>query len=143
MAKAKTRGTPEANPERGEHELVLAGRTYRLRPSHAAIVAIERKTGESLLALVRLANGGGLTIAQLGMIGAELIRAGADEADAMTRAVDAARIGELIFEEGIGRVVPRLLFCLVDAASGGCTVSGEAKAAPAATTPSAGAASPA
>jgi hypothetical protein len=49
----------KANPERGEHELALPGKTYRLRPSHAALKAIELQTGESTLALVRLGNVGG------------------------------------------------------------------------------------
>lgn len=120
-----------ANPDRGEHELVLAGTTYRLRPSHTALITIERKTGRSTLALVRLGNSAELSLAELGTIGAELIRAGAAEDDVMTRSVDADRIGELIFEEGITPAMSRFTLCLLDAATGGRTASGEAKAAPA------------
>jgi hypothetical protein len=119
-------GVP-ANPERGEHELRLGRKTYRLRPSYAAIRAAEARAGVSLLPMVRKGNVGDLTIEQLGAIAAELIRAGADEKDSMTRSVDAERIGELIFEEGIASCAARITLCLLDAASGGRKASGEAK----------------
>lgn len=126
--------------ERGEHQLVLAGKTYLLRPSHLALNTIERQTEQSTMELVRLGNAGRLTLEQLGTIGAELIRAGADEKDEMTRSVDSERIGELIFEEGIAPATSRFTLCLLDAATGGRTASGEAKAAPAAKKKTAGAA---
>jgi hypothetical protein len=135
-----------ANAERGEHEIVLAGKAYRLRPSHSALKAIERLTGRATLALVRLGNVGELTLEQLGLVGAELIRAGADEADEFTKAVAPDRIEELIFEdtEGLTKAQSRFTLALLDAATGGRTVSGEAKAAPAKPTRGrAGAASPA
>lgn len=134
-AGARRRNTPRAsraaNPARGEHELVLGGTRYRLRPSHEALVAIEEATGVSTLALVRRGNAGELTYAALGAIAGELIRAGADEGDAITRAVDDERIGELIFEsdDGLPAITARLTLCLLDAATGGRTASGEAKAA--------------
>jgi hypothetical protein len=121
----------KANADRGEHELVLAGKKYRLRPSHTALKAIERETDKTVLALVRAGNAGELSLEQLGIMGAELIRAGADEKDEMTRAVDAERIEELIFEEGVVPATTRFTLCLLDAARGGRKASGEAKAAPA------------
>ena len=127
-----------ANPERGEHELVLAGKGYVLRPSHSAIVTIERKTGHSVMDLFRAGNTGSLSLEQLGIIAGELIRSGAD--DELTAQVDDDRIGELIFEEGVHRAMARLTLCLIDAASGGRKASGEAKAAPAETKRTAGAA---
>lgn len=130
----------EANPDRGEHQLVLAAQRYRLRPSHQAIVAIERKAERSLLELVRLGNAGGLSLERLGIIAAELIRAGAEKGDTMTQAVSAERIGELIFDEGVHKAMAALTLCLLDAASGGRTASGEAKAPAAPTTEDAGAA---
>lgn len=117
----------KANKSRGEHELTLGGKLYPLRPSHAAIETIEAQTGCSLLTLVRKGNVGDLSLAQLGVIAAELIRAGADEKDTMTQAVAAERIGELIYEQGAIATMPRLTLCLVDAAAGGRTASGEAK----------------
>ena len=151
MPRTRTAGTADtppadepiavANSERGEHELTLAGRTYRLRPSHQAMVAIERKTASSVLGLVRLGNAGELTLEQLGVVGAELIRAGAE--DRLTQSVDDERIAELIFEEGLPAATSRFTLCLLDAATGGRTASGEAKAATAKapeTRPDAGAA---
>ncbi|OWK27580.1 hypothetical protein [Sphingomonas dokdonensis] len=123
--------------ERGEHTLVLASTSYRLRPSHQAMRAIEAKTERSSLELVRMGNVGALGLDQLGTIAAELIRAGAE--DDLTRAVDAERIGELIYEQGVAGVTFRLTAVLADAVSGGRKASGEAKA-PAATMEIAGAA---
>jgi hypothetical protein len=131
---------PKANANRGEHELTLAGVTYRLRPSHAAMQAIEAKTEQSLLVLLRLASVGNLTLDQVGEVAAELIRAGADEADQITRHVGAKRIGQLIYEEGLPRVMARLTVCLADAASGGRDAEGNAKAAPTMMSEDAGAA---
>lgn len=124
--------------ERGEHELVLAGVSYRLRPSHQAMRNIEAKTERSSLELVRMGNVGALSLDHLGTVAAELIRAGAE--DELTRAVSADRIGELIYEQGVAGVTFRLTAVLADAVSGGRKASGEAKAAPAAKTETAGAA---
>lgn len=123
--------------ERGEHMLVLAGVTYRLRPSHQAMRAIEAKTERSSLELVRMGHVGALSLDQLGAIAAELIRAGAE--DDLTRAVSADRIGELIYEQGVAGATFRLTAVLADAVSGGRKASGEAKA-PATTAETAGAA---
>ncbi len=129
-----------ANPDRGEHELVLAGVTYLLRPAHAALRAIERKTERSTLELIQRGNAGALSLDELGTIAAELIRAGAAPDDIATQHVDAERIGELVYEEGLHKALGRLTLCLLDAASGGRTASGEAKAVPAKKTGDAGAA---
>lgn len=119
----------DANPERGEHELVLADVSYRLRPSHGAIRQIEKKTERSLLEIIQLASRGALTFDQLGIVAAELIRAGAE--NDLDRRVDPERIGELIFEGGVGPALARVQLALLDAATGGRTASGEAKAVPA------------
>src|SRR4051794_15313345 len=96
----------KANSERGEHELTLEGRTYLLRPSHTALKAIESGTGKATLALIRLGNAGELSLEQLGIVAAELIRAGADESDELAQAIDAERLEEMIFEndgpDGVG-----------------------------------------
>lgn len=120
-----------ANPDRGEHELALDGVDYVLRPSHQAIRAIERVTERSLLDLTRLGNVGGLTVDECAAIAVELIRAGAGKDDQATSNVGVARVGELIFEAGLHKAMARLTLCLIDAASGGRTASGEAKPAPA------------
>jgi hypothetical protein len=115
-----------ANPERGEDELVLAGTPYRLRPSRQAIRAIESKTGLPLLTLVRSGNVGELTTDQLGEIACQLIRAGAE--DELTRRVDAGKLADMIYEDGIVGTMLRVTAVLAGAASGGRTASGERKA---------------
>lgn len=116
-----------ANEERGEHELALGGTIYKLRPSFGAVKAIEAKT-QPLMILVQLANRYELTLDQLGAIAAEFIRAGAEPGDTMTRAVNAQRLAEMIYEDGVARVTAVLTVCLADAARGGRTASGEVKA---------------
>lgn len=113
-----------ANSERGEHQLDLAGVKYRLRPSFEAVKAIESKT-EPLMILVQLANRYQLTLEQLGIVACEFIRAGADEGDHATKAVDPERLAELIYEQGATLVTARLTMCLADAASGGRKASGK------------------
>lgn len=129
MAAKKTANrSPAANPARGEHSLDLGGKSYRLRPSYEATCAIEQKTGKSLVELVRAGNLGALALETLAVIATEYIRAGAAEDDKMTRAVNAARIGELIFEEGVPGIIGALTLVMVDTLTGGRTASGEAKA---------------
>lgn len=117
----------EANAHRGEHDLPLGSRTFLLRPSWEAIDAIERKTERALPELIRMGNAGALPLRIAGIIAAELVRAGADEKDTFTRNVSAERLSELIFEQGVAGAIARLTLCLVDAATGGRTSSGEAK----------------
>lgn len=121
-------GTRKANPARGEHSIELAGKTYLLRPTFAASQAIEEELGQSLIELLRRANGCTLSYAEMGTICAEYIRAGAESGDRMTRAVSAERIAELIYEEGSAQVFVALTLLLADAVSGGRTAEGEAKA---------------
>jgi len=116
-----------ANAHRGEHELDLGGVTYLLRPSFTAISAIEQKTERTTLELLRMGNAGALPLATAGAVAAELIRAGAEDKDELTKRVSASRIAELIYEEGVGPVVARLTLCLLDAATGGRNAKGEAK----------------
>lgn len=126
-ARKTRRGSP-ANKARGELELVLAGKAYRLRPSFAANVAVEEATGHSLIELLRQANACALRLDQLGVLCGEYIRAGAADDDRMARAVADERIAELIYEEGVASVYPVLTLLLAGAVSGGRDASGEAKA---------------
>lgn len=128
------RAGPKANPARGEHELELGGTAYRLRPSHTALETIEEETDLSTLQLIQLAGSGGLKRRDAGVVAAELIRAGAAADDHLTRNVSAERIAELIHEEGLAKVYAILVICLIDAAKGGRTSAGEAKAATATVT---------
>lgn len=137
---AAPRAGRAASPDRGEHEIELAGVTYLLRPSHAAMQTIEIETGHSLLALMRMADRGDLTLETIGIMLAELIRAGADADDQATRHVSSEKIGELAYEQGLPRIIARLTVLLADAISGGRDAEGNAKAAPTMTSGDAGAA---
>jgi hypothetical protein len=114
-----------ANTERGEHELVLAGAKYLLRPSYAAQVAIEQKTGVSYGDLAFAGQSGAMRIEQAQVIASEMINAGAGD-NALSR-VSAERVGQLIYEEGLPQIAARLTLALIDALTGGRTASGEAK----------------
>lgn len=119
--------TPHANPDRGEHLLQLAGKTYKLRPSYDAIVQMEAETGLSLFELARKADRHALKVAEAAAVAVALIKAGAT--DALTGMVSAEVIGQQIYEQGLISVVIRLTLCLADAVGGGRTALGEAKAA--------------
>lgn len=124
----RARPAAKANAARGEFELVLAGKTYCLRPSYAAQVAIEEALDQSMIELLRRANMCALQLGELGVVVGAYIRAGAEEADKITRAVADERIAELIYEEGVTAVYPVLTLLLAAAVTGGRTSSGEAKA---------------
>ncbi|GAA3271477.1 hypothetical protein GCM10020258_46590 [Sphingomonas yabuuchiae] len=76
-----------------------------------------------MLEIISAAARGGLRQRHMGIIAAELIRAGAKaESD---KHVDAERIGEMIYEAGTGKALATIQLCLVDAATGGRTASGK------------------
>lgn len=123
------RASAAANPVRGEHEITLAGTTYLLRPSFAAIVEIEETLGKSIVDLVRQTNDCTLPLNSLGELVAILIRAGAARDDRLAANVSADRIAELAFEEGVRPVYARVTLLLIDVITGGRNTKGEAKAA--------------
>lgn len=125
---AKPKGPTKANKVLGEDEIVLDGATYVLRPSHQALVLIEQQTGHAIMALIQMAALGELKLETLGIIAAEMIRAGASDDDEATKHVSDERIAELIMEAGIPHVAATLVVVLTDAATGGRTASGERKA---------------
>lgn len=108
-----------ANPIRGEAEIVLDGVTYVLRPSFAAMAAIERGSGKSLMQLAQ-ASTDGLPLETLALIVTECVRAhGRETGDAGLAAWKTDRVAELIFRSGI---FPALTACqevLLAALSGG------------------------
>jgi hypothetical protein len=120
------RKTVRANADRGEHEIILAGTTYLLRPSFAACAAIEEELGKSLIEVMRAANMMSLNYFEIGICLAEFIRAGAS--DDLSRNVAADRIAELVFEEGSASAMARLTLILADTIGGGRDVEGNVKA---------------
>lgn len=122
----------EANDVRGEISLDLGGTEYVLRPTHEAILAIERKAGKGLIALARDCAGGLLSLPDLSLIIAECVKAqGRAKDDAMMAAVQPDRLAELILDSdgGITAAAGRTSLLLMLAATGGYTSQGELKAA--------------
>lgn len=131
----------DANEVRGEIDLVLEGQSYVLRPSHQAIIAMEKKTGRSLIELAALAEQSMLDQATQAIVVTELIRAwgrsiqideyasGAEKAVATSaKAANVDTIGELLFSVGVLAIQPRVAIVLGLALTGGCLPSGEVKA---------------
>jgi hypothetical protein len=117
-----------ANETRGEVDIVLNETRFVLRPSHHAMVQVENLTGKSCLALAMQATDGDLTLGNATIITTEFIKAwGRAIGDPVAANVDQDRIGELIHEYGLMRVVLRLAYVLRLAVTGGVKADGTTK----------------
>ena len=120
-----------ANEQRGEFAIVLAGRTYSMRPTYEAIQRFEGIDGLMLLEMAKAASAGRLSTGACAVIVAECVRAwGKAEEDLVARAFQAEAVGPLIISHGIVDVQERLTPMLVLAATGGIDAEGKRKAAP-------------
>jgi len=118
---------------RGQISVPLAGQDYVLRPSHEAIMAIERQT-RPLYQLATAAEGGSLTLEEQAICVVEMMKAygAANPEDALAsdyKGANAKKVGALIHEAGSFRICARLYIVLSGALYGGYTASGEVKAA--------------
>lgn len=106
---------------RGEVSIELEGETYILRPSYEAITAIEEITGRSLLQLMEAADSGALPLKQAAVIVTEFIKAwGREQGDKPHfEKFTARRVGELLYDEGMLKVNPRVALVLLNALTGG------------------------
>ena len=132
MAGEAKEGEAEAklNPL-GEISLPLDGQQYQLRPSRKAISNIEQQL-RSLPQLAADARSGMLSIEEMGLIAAELMRAfgEANPEDPLVRDYKGAKpdvLADLIYEAGAPAINSRLMLVLIGALTGGYTASGEAK----------------
>ncbi|MEP2103095.1 MAG: hypothetical protein ABJP02_04875 [Parasphingorhabdus sp.] len=109
-----------ATSERGEVVLTLAGEDYVLRPSYQACSKIEELTGQSLMQLAIHADGQTLPMQEAAIVATEFIRAWGRETETKSiMGVKPERVGELMFDEGMMKVIPRLAICLAGAVTGG------------------------
>jgi hypothetical protein len=120
MTKAKA-GEP-AN-ERGEVVLRLEGEEYHLRPSYAAIMAIEAKTGRSAYDLAELARQQRLGLGDMGIVAAEMMRAyGRSHPDhplaTSHSGAKAEEVAKLIYESGTMAASVSLAIALIAARLG-------------------------
>lgn len=89
-----------ANPLRGEAELRVGGVTFVLRPSFAALVAVEAEVGP-LFALVERAADGRLALGELAALFWHCVK---DRPEALTREA----VGEAVLAAGLAGVTPAL-----------------------------------
>ena len=94
-----------ANGHRGEASLTVGGTAIVIRPSFEALVAAENELGP-LFALVERAAEGRLAIGEIAALFDHLSR------DRRPQAIDRARIGEAIVEQGLVATSPQLKLVL-------------------------------
>jgi hypothetical protein len=118
----------QANELRGEVDIELDGQKFVLRPSYAAILEVEQKTGKSLIKLATMAGDGDLSLTDTAIVVTAFIQAWGKAVDnSQAEGANASRIGELIQEYGLMQVQLRLTFALSLAATGGCKADGTRK----------------
>lgn len=96
--------TEAANPQRGEVDILLDGKSYPMRPSYETMVAIEKELG-SLMAVARRFRSegeGGITIREAAVIVTEGVKAaGKARKDTMLSGFQVDVVGRKIFEAGL------------------------------------------
>lgn len=117
----------------GELGLVLGGVRYGLRPSFGAIEAIEEKV-RPLDSLARDMHEGQVSVAEMGIVTAELMRAygEAHPKDPLILDYTGAnprKLAELIYERGASSVRVALFVIITMALTGGFDAKGEARPA--------------
>lgn len=102
----------EANPLRGEVSLTLDGRAYVLRPTFAAIVAVEERLG-GVIGLVLRASKGELGLREMAALVSETMEKGGSDRPSEEE------IRTLILEEGLAAVSPAVSALLAVILKGG------------------------
>jgi hypothetical protein len=105
---------------------------YTLRPSRQAISNIEKLLGKGLTQIAVQCGSLALSVDELGLCVAELMKAYGEfnpKAGAAYKAPNPAKIADLIYENGPVDTARRLAVILTGALTGGYTASGEPKAA--------------
>ncbi|HVQ09525.1 MAG TPA: GTA-gp10 family protein [Allosphingosinicella sp.] len=120
--------TMGANGLRGEVDLILDGTRLVLRPSHEAIVEVEKLTRMSCLKLAQRAADAEMTLSEAALVVVELARAwGRATGDQVAQNLDAERVGQLLHTFGLMGVMLRLALVLQNAVTGGVNVDGTPK----------------
>jgi hypothetical protein len=109
-----------ANPERGEVEVTLDGKTYVMRPSWEALVAIERAIApRTIIQLVAQYETRALSAEEIALIVTEGIRAyGKAEKDKLLQMYSVEKVGELLYESGVNSALPACLRFLMNVSGG-------------------------
>ena len=119
----------QANDERGELPILLGEKVYPMRPSYAAVKAIESKLGSILALGTKLAHPvHRLTVDELAIIVTESVRAAGEQSgDAMLKAFSVDKVAELIYEQGIMNVVAQVEPLVLNMMRGGTTAKKKAE----------------
>ncbi|WP_408590592.1 gene transfer agent family protein [Novosphingobium sp.] len=113
-APAKNSANPQANPHRGEIALLLDGVAHVLRPTFAALVAVEEEVGP-LLAMVERASGGELKLGEMVALFWHCLR---DASDAAREAADREAFAEAVTRAGLAACAQPLRALLVQVLKG-------------------------
>lgn len=105
---------PGANPHRGEIELLLDGVAHVLRPTFAALVAVEQELGP-LLTLVERASGGELKLAEMVALFWHCLR---DSGDPEREAAEREAFAEAVIRAGLSACAGPLKALLVQVLRG-------------------------
>jgi hypothetical protein len=103
-----------ANPHRGEIELLLDGVAHVLRPTFAALVAVEEELGP-LLALLERASGGELKLGEMVALFWHCLR---DSGDPILEAADREAFAEAVIRTGLAACASPLKALLVQVLKG-------------------------
>lgn len=135
MAKPTTK--PASGPQvvniddRGQLSIMLDAE-YVLRPSQEAVMEAEQQTGLALFDLAGLAANSRMTLNQMSIVVAAMMRAtGKANPSSPLKAsylgANPERLASLIYEAGVPRIMGGLTVLLAGALNGGYTASGEVK----------------
>ncbi len=94
-----------ANPDRGEVEVKLGGKTWTMRPTFQGLREVEHKTGLGVMELARRFGEGKASLDHVAQVLAIGVRAANDDAP------DYEQIGEMLVRQGMNDVlVPIIVF---------------------------------
>lgn len=124
--RAPSAGARAANRARGELALELGGQTFSLRPTHESVLAIEEELDLTGSEIVTRAAANRLKTREIGVIVAELVRAGA-EPDSFEAHASTTRITQLVADRGVFGFYPIIRDLFLEIITGGRDIEGNVK----------------
>lgn len=98
------------NPNRGEVQVTLGGQTHIMRPTFEALVAIEERTGMSLLRIVEKASDRDISLGTIGAVVYEGIKATNPDLKLTFK-----EVGRLVVASGITNLIEPVVKLLSEA----------------------------
>ncbi len=111
----------DVNEDRGEVPILLDGKLYPMRPSYAAVKAIESSLGPVMAIAPKLAHPmHRLTVNELAVIVTEAVRAaGKERDDKILQSFSTERVAELIYDGGVMNVIDQIELLVINMITGG------------------------